>query len=81
MRDVRFDCPITMAANLFLRDHLLSLARNLVGGAQRAYVDATYQTLPFSLRDIDGSVDDAPQQVALQYRIGNTGNFTNVAAG
>ena len=34
----------------------------------------------YNLRDIDGSADNAIQQVALQYRIGNTGDFTNVPA-
>lgn len=32
----------------------------------------------YNLRDIDGSTDNAVQAVALQYRIGNTGPFTNV---
>ncbi len=31
-----------------------------------------------NLRDIDGSADNAIQPVAFQYRIGNTGNFTNI---
>jgi len=35
--------------------------------------------ITYNLRDIDGSADDAVQQVALQYRIGNTGEFINVA--
>lgn len=35
----------------------------------------------YNLRDIDGSIDNAVQPVALQYRVGSTGNFTNVAAG
>ena len=35
----------------------------------------------YNLRDIDGSTDNAAQQVALQFRVGNTGNFTNVPAG
>lgn len=34
----------------------------------------------YNLRDIDGSVDNSIQAVALQYRIGNTGNFINVPA-
>ena len=34
-----------------------------------------------NIRDIDGSADDAAQQVALQYRIGTTGDFTDVPAG
>jgi hypothetical protein len=36
--------------------------------------------ISYLLRDIDGSADDAIQPVALQYRVGTTGNFTNVPA-
>ncbi len=35
----------------------------------------------YNLRDIDGSTDNAVQPVALQYRIGSVGNFTNIPAG
>ncbi len=35
----------------------------------------------YDLRDIDGSTDNAVQPVALQYRVGSTGDFTNVPAG
>jgi predicted extracellular nuclease len=35
----------------------------------------------YNLRDIDGSADNAVQPVALQYRVGNSGNFTNIPAG
>lgn len=35
----------------------------------------------YNVRDIDGSSDDAVQQVALQYRLGTFGNFTNVLSG
>jgi hypothetical protein len=35
----------------------------------------------YNLRDLDGSADNAVQAVALQYRIGNTGNFINLPAG
>ena len=35
----------------------------------------------YLLRDLDGSADNASQQVALQYRVGNSGNFVNVPAG
>ena len=38
-------------------------------------------SVSYNLRDIDGSADDAVQKVALQYRIGNVGNFTNIPAG
>ena len=35
----------------------------------------------YNLRDIDPSADDAIQQIALQYRVGNTGSYTNLPAG
>jgi hypothetical protein len=35
----------------------------------------------YNLRDLDGSIDNAVQPVALQYRVGSTGNFTNLPAG
>lgn len=35
-------------------------------------------TVFYNLRDIDGSNDNSVQPVALQYRIGNSGNYTNV---
>jgi hypothetical protein len=38
-------------------------------------------TVAYNLRDIDGTVDNAAQQVALQYRVGDSGTFTNVPAG
>lgn len=37
--------------------------------------------IAYNLRDLDGSTDDAIQPVALQYRIGNSGNFINIPAG
>lgn len=35
----------------------------------------------YNARDIDGSVDNSVQQVALQYRIGSIGDYTNIPAG
>ena len=35
----------------------------------------------FVLRDIDGTTDNAVQPVAVQYRVGATGTFTNLPAG
>ena len=35
----------------------------------------------YQLRDIDGSADNAVQPVALQFRVGSTGNYTNIPAG
>ncbi len=37
--------------------------------------------ISYNVRDLDGSTDDAIQQVALQYRLGASGNFTNVPDG
>ena len=34
----------------------------------------------YAVRDIDTTADDAVQQVALHYRVGGSGGFTNVAA-
>ncbi len=38
-------------------------------------------SISYNVLDIDGSANNAVQQVALHYRIGTTGNFTNVPAG
>jgi len=35
----------------------------------------------YILRDIDGSTDNAIEPVALQFRVGNSGNYTNIPAG
>lgn len=40
----------------------------------------TSATVAYNLRDIDGSADNAVQPVALQYRVGGTGNYTNIPA-
>ncbi len=37
--------------------------------------------IAYNLRDLDGSGDNSVQPVALQYRLGTTGNFTNIPAG
>lgn len=37
--------------------------------------------IKYVLRDIDGSTDNSEQPVALQYRIGNTGDFINIPEG
>ncbi|MAC79314.1 MAG: hypothetical protein CML66_14780 [Rhodobacteraceae bacterium] len=42
--------------------------------------DVTGVTVDFDIRDIDGSSDDAIQAVAVQYRIGGTGDFINLPA-
>lgn len=35
-------------------------------------------TISYNLRDVDNSTDNSVQPVALQYRIGSTGNYTNI---
>lgn len=35
----------------------------------------------YNLRDIDATADNAIQQVAMQYRVSSSGNFTNLPAG
>ncbi|MES2128518.1 MAG: Ig-like domain-containing protein [Pseudomonadota bacterium] len=48
------------------------------------YLDASgRQDLHFSvdLRDVDGTADNAVQPVAVQYRLGESGNWTNIPAG
>jgi hypothetical protein len=35
----------------------------------------------YNARDLDGSADDAVSPIATHYRVGNTGNFTNLPAG
>jgi predicted extracellular nuclease len=48
------------------------------------YLNTTGQSninISYKVRDIDATTDNAVQPVALQYRVGNSGNFTNVPAG
>ncbi|MDZ4842822.1 MAG: ExeM/NucH family extracellular endonuclease [Hyphomicrobium aestuarii] len=48
------------------------------------YLDATGRenvTVAFNARDIDGSADNAAQQLNVQYRIGSTGTWFNVTNG
>jgi predicted extracellular nuclease len=48
------------------------------------YLDATNRqnvTVQFDARDIDGSADNSVQPIAVQYRIGDSGTWTNVPLG
>lgn len=48
------------------------------------YLNTTGQSginVSYNLRDLDGTTDDAVQAVALQYRVGSSGDYVNVAAG
>ena len=38
--------------------------------------DTKFISVSYKLRDLDGSANDAMQAVALQYRVGTTGNYT-----
>lgn len=49
----------------------------------KLYLNTTGQsgvTVSYNLRDIDGTADNSIQQVALHFRVGNSGNFTDVPA-
>ncbi len=49
----------------------------------KIYLNTTGSTninVQYNLRDIDGSADNAVQPVALQYRVGSSGTFTNIPA-
>lgn len=48
------------------------------------YLDASGREdvrVSFNARDIDGSADNANQQIAVQYRLGGSGSWTNVPGG
>ncbi|HEV7904120.1 MAG TPA: Ig-like domain-containing protein [Pyrinomonadaceae bacterium] len=48
------------------------------------YLNTTGQSginVAYNLRDIDCTVDNSTQPVALQFRVGNSGSYTNVPAG
>jgi predicted extracellular nuclease len=49
----------------------------------KLYLNTTGQSninVAYNLRDVDGSADNAVQPVALQFRVGASGTFTNVPA-
>ena len=65
-----------------------TIALNGSGTADAPYIlihlNTTGQSsinVAYNLRDLDGSADNATMQVALQFRVGASGNFTNVPAG
>jgi predicted extracellular nuclease len=65
-----------------------SIALNGSGTADAPYLLIYLNTtglstinVAYNLRDLDGSTDNAVQPVALQFRVGSSGNFTNVPAG
>ncbi|KRE96213.1 hypothetical protein ASG76_04030 [Nocardioides sp. Soil774] len=65
-----------------------SIALQGSGTADAPYVafnlDLTGQsnvTFAFNARDLDGSADNAAQQIAVQYRVGASGSYTNLPDG
>jgi len=48
--------------------------------ASLATTSQTNVTVHYNLRDLDASTDDSTQQVALHFRVGNSGAWTNVPA-
>ncbi len=82
--------PNTFATGGVTEFHIVnpSIALTGSGTADAPYIVFHINTSGFSsinvsyhLRDLDASTDNATQQVALQYRVGTSGNFTNVPAG
>ena len=65
-----------------------AIALNGSGTADAPHIVITLNTtgqtnvnVAYNLRDLDGSGDNAVMQVALQYRVGTSGNYTDVPAG
>lgn len=68
-----------------LTDPTIALAGS--GTATAPYIQLHLNTtglqniqVAYNLRDVDGSADNAVQPVALQYRVGTSGNFINIPA-
>lgn len=73
-------------AEFQLADPVIALQGSATADAPyiKLFLNTTNQNnirIAYVVRDIDGSTDDAIQQVALQYRVGSSGNFTNLPAG
>lgn len=82
--------PNTFATGGVAEFHLADpvIALNGSGTADAPFVLISFSTsgqssvqVAYVLRDLDGSIDDAVMPVALQYRIGGSGDFTNLPAG
>ena len=64
-----------------------SIALNGSGTASAPHIVINLNTsgttgiiVAYNLRDLDNSTDNSIQPVALQYRVGNSGNYTNIPA-
>lgn len=73
-------------AEFHLTDPVVALAGS--GTARAPHMVITLNTtgqsniaVAYNLRDIDGSMDNSVQPVALQFRVGTSGNYTNLPAG
>ena len=64
---------VALRGSTTARAPYLTLALNTTG--------QTNVKVAYDLRDIDDSANNAFQQVALQYRVGTTGTYTNLPAG
>ncbi len=66
----------------------IALQPNSINNSNTPHIIITLNTVnkqninvAYNLRDLDSSADNAIQPVSLQYRVGNSGNFTNISAG
>ena len=82
--------PNTFATGGVAEFHIAdpTIALNGSGTADAPFILVTVSTtglqsitVAYNLRDLDGSVDNAVQPVALHFRVGTSGVFTNVPAG
>jgi 5'-nucleotidase len=86
--DVVANALVTSTAGGVLEIDGNTIAMQGSGTADAPYVafhlDLTGQTnvsFAFNAKDLDAGADDATQQVAVQYRVGASGTFTNIPAG
>jgi LPXTG-site transpeptidase (sortase) family protein len=73
-------------AEFHLADPVVAMQGSITADAPyiKIFLDTTGVNkvrIAYNVRDIDGSADNAVQQVALHYRVGDSGNFTNLPAG
>ena len=82
--------PSTLATGGVAEFHVAdpSIALNGSGTADAPHVVVNLVTtgsqnisVSYNARDLDGSVDNAVQQLATQYRVGASGDYTNLPAG
>ena len=74
------------ATEFQLADPVVALAGSSTADAPYLLITITTASLEniqvnYNVRDLESGADNAAQQVALHYRVGTTGNFTNVTEG